>query len=1174
MSRVTINPGSIFGAGTDYYVLVDASFVESTDGSRSGNDAITDTAQFTFSTNTPPALVSTSPIDDATGTIGSTYLSITADINIYANTGNIYLHKTVGNTLVETFDITTVSIVNDTITFTPASPFEAGVEYYVLMDAGAVRDSDLFAFPGISSTTAFSFTADTAPLLSSFTPILNATDTAKSTTVTLNFDQDVQAGTGDIKIYEVGGTLHQTIDITTVSFSNNTVQFDATNLDPSTSYYITIDNQAIYDTDAGFWFIGITANNVIKFTTGALPTLVLQTTTPAHRTANIILTASNSVGAGTGNLYFYKADGTLLDTIDVISAYNAGTGEISINPSVDLDPSTSYYVLYDANIVQHNGFYNTAESNTATHTFTSGAVPYYTAVSPTHNTVHSNTTLFVQFTFNENVAFNTGVIVLYKGDGSTVQSTSAGGSDVTIVNNLVSTTFTIPVNGGGESYYILADDDLVRATSSAMSWGGITSVSELNYTTTAQPVIVSTVPSDDTVELDPDTDISMTFNTPVVVNNSSANVYLYKEGVLDSTYAITTVTGLGTTALALDINVLDTINPGIEYSIQIDSDALKASSSSFEYAGISDNTTWNFTTENQPVLTSTSPSDNGVDVVKNPTISLTFDQNVIAGTGDITLFKADGTLHQTYPIATVSIVNNVVTFNASNLDPNTGYYINIDSGALTDTDAGFDYTGFSDTTTFNFTTANMPSVSSSAFHGSAEPWLIDDYTIKVTYDQSISTNAGNVVLYDGSGVVHQTFNVTTLSITSGNILEVPISNVLQETDYYLLIDDNAVQSSASGFNSDAVTDVNLIRFTTDRYSFASTITHGVGDVSITFNGGVGYIDWEGDGLGYDIYGYTGTFTHTFASSGTLSVIGHDNSSQTHFTNIQINSTVVTDVEIFDMSGITNMDQMFMNCTALTTITGLSTSNVTNMKNAFNNCTALVTMPSIDTSSVIDGYPVTGFVQTWSGCSSLTAFPLIDTSNVTYLGSTWSGCSSLTAFPSIDTSNVTYLAGAWSGCSSLTAFPLIDTSNVTYLRSTWSGCSSLTAFPSIDTSNVTHLDEAWQFCSSLTAFPSIDTSNVTDFSEIWEGCSSLTAFPLIDTDAGSQFVNTWKDCTSLVCITNVNTTHSTSTWALFDGCTALVYPDAYDITLIHQAYYDPVTQMYVYGANWVNPNPCP
>ena len=113
-----------------------------------------------------------------------------------------------------------------------------------------------------------------------------------------------------------------------------------------------------------------------------------------------------------------------------------------------------------------------------------------------------------------------------------------------------------------------------------------------------------------------------------------------------------------------------------------------------------------------------------------------------------------------------------------------------------------------------------------------------------------------------------------------------------------------------------------------------------------------------------------------------------------------------------------------------------------------------------------------------------------------------------------------------------------------------------------------------FCSSLTAFPSIDTSNVTDFSEIWEGCSSLTAFPLIDTDAGSQFVNTWKDCTSLVCITNVNTTHSTSTWALFDGCTALVYPDAYDITLIHQAYYDPVTQMYVYGANWVNPNPCP
>ena len=1048
MSRVTINPGSIFGAGTDYYVLVDASFVESTDGSRSGNNAITDTAQFTFTTNTPPALANTSPIDDATDTIGSTYLSITADINIYANTGNIYLYKTVGNTLVETFDITAVSIVNDTITFTPASPFEAGVEYYVLMDAGAVRDSDLFAFPGISSTTAFSFTADTAPLLSSFTPILNATDTAKSTTVTLNFDQDVQAGTGDITIYEVGGTLHQTIDITTVSFSNNSVQFDATNLDPSTSYYITIDNQAIYDTDAGFWFIGITANNVIKFTTGALPTLVLQTTTPAHRTANIILTASSSVIAGAGNLYVHKADGTLLDTFDATTVYNAGAGEFSLNLSNDLDPSTSYYVLHDANIVNHNGFLNVAESNVSTFAFTSGAVPFYTAVSPTHNTVHSNTTLFVQFTFNENVAFNTGVIVLYKGDGSTVQSTSAGGGDVTIVNNLVSTTFTIPVNGGGESYYILADADLVRATSSAMSWGGITSASELNYTTTAQPVIVSTVPSDDTVELDPNTDISMTFNTPVVVNNSSANVYLYREGVLDSTYAITTVIGLGTTALALDINVLDTINPGIQYSIQIDSDALKASSSSFEYNGISDNTTWNFTTENQPVLVSTTPSDNGIDVVKNPTISLTFDQDVIAGTGDIKLFKADGTLITTYPIATVSIVNNVVTFNASNLDPSTGYYINIDSGALTDNDAGFDYTGFSDATTFNFTTANMPSVSSSAFIGIAEPWLIDDYTIKVTYNQSISTNAGNVVLYNGSGGVHQTINVSTLSITSGNILEVPITNVLQETDYYLLIDDSAVQSSASGFNSDAVTDVNLIRFTTNRYSFASTITHGVGDVSITFNGGVGYIDWEGNGLGYAVYGYAGTFTHTFTSAGTLSVLGLGAS---YFTNIQINSTVVTDVEIFDMSGITNMERMFMNCTALTTITGLSTGNVTEMRQAFKNCSALVTMPFIDTSSVYHVYAgLSGFENTWMGCSSLTSFPLINTSASTDFSSTWRGCSSLTSFPSINTSNVLTLRDTWRGCSSLTSFPSIDTSSTLQMHSTWRECTSLVCLTNLDT----------------------------------------------------------------------------------------------------------------------------
>jgi|APSaa5957512535_1039671.scaffolds.fasta_scaffold15864_1 hypothetical protein len=276
MSTLTITPGDIWDADNEYYVDLESDILRDENANTRSNLAFNNV--FSFSTNSLPVITNVTPIDNATGIISSTFLSITVDRDVYVNIGNIgniYLHKADG-TLVETFDINGIVLSNNTIIVNPTDPFEAGTEYYVLMDPDTVVDVDNFGLPGITDITEFSFTTDSSPLLSSFTPLLNSTNQAKSTTIQLIFDQPVQAGNGNIILYKGDGTIHHSFDISEVNFlagHPSIIELYYNTLDPSTTYYLNIDNQAVYDADAGFPFAGLSQNNIIRFTTAAAPSI-------------------------------------------------------------------------------------------------------------------------------------------------------------------------------------------------------------------------------------------------------------------------------------------------------------------------------------------------------------------------------------------------------------------------------------------------------------------------------------------------------------------------------------------------------------------------------------------------------------------------------------------------------------------------------------------------------------------------------------------------------------------------------------------------------------------------------------------------------------------------------------------------------------------------------------
>lgn len=118
------------------------------------------------------------------------------------------------------------------------------------------------------------------------------------------------------------------------------------------------------------------------------------------------------------------------------------------------------------------------------------------------------------------------------------------------------------------------------------------------------------------------------------------------------------------------------------------------------------------TDKSGPALRSATPADDRVGVNIDSQIVLAFNEGIRLGSGQIRLHKADGTVVETFSasdsITRAQIRYNMLTLTpSSNLERETGYYLSIDSTAISD-HLGNAYVGISNNSTLNFTTAGQP----------------------------------------------------------------------------------------------------------------------------------------------------------------------------------------------------------------------------------------------------------------------------------------------------------------------------------------------------------------------------------------------------------------------------------------------------------------------------------
>ncbi len=501
----------------------------------------------------------------------------------------------------------TITINGGSITFTGAASGTdtvTGVETFQFADT--TRTIGQLA-PGTDSS---------PPLLQSLNPADNSGNAPIGANLVLTFNEPVKAGSGSISIFNSDGTLFRSIsagDTTQVRFSGNTATVDpSVNLTAGRGYYVTVDAGALVDL-AGNAYAGLASNSVWNFTTATSDTTAPQLValspsddaTGVAIGADLVLTFNENVVAGSGNIVI-RSGNQVVRTIAVgdTTQVTVDGSQVRINPGSDLAANIGYSVTVDA-----GAFRDTAGNNFAG-LLSNTAWTFTTAAAGTDD-----------FPLDP----STPGIVVVNGPALSGRIEVAGDEDLFKVDLIagVHYTFTLQRTPGGLSdpYLVLFnpalaivadDDDSAGSGNSRISFTAATTgthylaaldysdVGSGGYTLSAStldaqaPTLLSRSPADDTTQVNAAADLVMTFSEPVFAGNGRIQL------LNASNQVIREIRASDTSAVTINGSTV-TLNPGANLPdgtaivVHIDADAFHDASGN-DYAGISNNTAWNFTT--------------------------------------------------------------------------------------------------------------------------------------------------------------------------------------------------------------------------------------------------------------------------------------------------------------------------------------------------------------------------------------------------------------------------------------------------------------------------------------------------------------------------------------------------------------------------------------------------
>jgi len=207
-----------------------------------------------------------------------------------------------------------------------------------------------------------------------------------------------------------------------------------------------------------------------------------------------------------------------------------------------------------------------------------------------------------------------------------------------------------------------------------------------------------------------------------------------------------------------------------------------------------------------PKLVSTLPKKASTAIAKNEKITLTFNENIKVGSGNVTLSSENDT--QILSSTQFSINKSVVTINPlHNLLPNSHYTLKIDKGTFEDI-SGNQYAGINDTKTLFFDTVDTRAsqLKSSPTENTA---LAANANIILTFDEPIKIGTGKITLSSENDIRQILITDKQVKISANTLTLNPTIDLNIASSYSLHIDAGVLKDSAITPNNSAVIDLTV-----------------------------------------------------------------------------------------------------------------------------------------------------------------------------------------------------------------------------------------------------------------------------------------------------------------------------------------------------------------------------
>src|SRR5690554_5089700 len=327
--------------------------------------------EWSFTTEAAPfTLDLQEPEDGASNVALDASLVATFNQNIQLGSdAAVHIYDYLTESLVETIT-TGLSVSVSDLIINPTTDLAEGTHYYVVIPNGAVETTSGAPFAGLSDKDAWDFTTVYLPLENPvLSPAHKADGVLKDAVLSLQFDKDIELGSGTIGIY-TGSTQEKLFDASSTAVSivnNNTLQIDLSNnalAEYGAVYDVRIASTLIKRVGSEVYFAGFGAGEW-SFTTEVAPDPLLMDTSslspangsfevPRAPTLEVSFNQAITWGpSGVLTIHRYDNDATAATISRGETGATISQDKLSIIFSSDrLEYGTKYYVIIDEGFVK------------------------------------------------------------------------------------------------------------------------------------------------------------------------------------------------------------------------------------------------------------------------------------------------------------------------------------------------------------------------------------------------------------------------------------------------------------------------------------------------------------------------------------------------------------------------------------------------------------------------------------------------------------------------------------------------------------------------------------------------------------------------------------------------------------------------------------------------------